>query len=200
MAVERAPKMYAASKGAHISNASAQVVGPELDRLASTFPSGLTPAAVLDRASTRGTPLYEWDQDTGYFEWDDVAAAEAHREEQARLLIRSVVIKVQSGSGAIRTRAFHVIAENDKRSYRSIDEIVTNDDYIDQIKRRFQNELIRLDKTYRAYLSYVEFSQQYAPVFEAIAEVAPTEPVRRPRRGSRYVRQGEHITLVAAEE
>lgn len=195
MAVERAPKMYVATRGSRINNTSAQVVGPELEALAES-PAGLTPSAVLARAIEPGAPLQLWDQSVGYFQWDDSQAAVAFREEQARLLIRSVVVRVQSGEGAVRTRAFHVVADKDKRSYRTIDEIVSNPDYVDQIKRRFQNELIRMDKSYRAYLSYVEFSQQFAPVFEAISEVL-VEAAPDNRR--RYVRRGDHIALEAVD-
>ena len=45
----------------------------------------VSPELVVDASRPADAPLHE------HFEWDDSAAAEAHRETQARLLIRSLV-------------------------------------------------------------------------------------------------------------
>jgi len=48
----------------------------------------LTPALVVEAARPGDSPLH------GQFEWDDAVAAELHRQEQARTMIRRVTIKV----------------------------------------------------------------------------------------------------------
>ncbi|HWO88837.1 MAG TPA: hypothetical protein VNL98_06780 [Gemmatimonadales bacterium] len=59
----------------------AQRVGHALARLANR-----DAAAVVEAARSRRSVLH------GYFEWDDRAAAHEYRLEQARLLVRSVII------------------------------------------------------------------------------------------------------------
>ena len=60
-------------------------VGQELTRL-QTQSGGFTPQAVVDAASDPSSPLHDG------FEWDDAAAAAQHRLDQARYLIRMLVI------------------------------------------------------------------------------------------------------------
>jgi hypothetical protein len=57
----------------------------------------LTPEQVLDAARPDESPLH------GFFEWDDSAAAEAYRIEQARELIRRVRIEITYQETTIRT-------------------------------------------------------------------------------------------------
>ena len=76
-------------RGSRLSG-DAQVVGEELDRIAAEHGGSLTPEVVLDAARPEGALLH----DRGGFEWRDEAAAEAHRLNQARYLIRSIQIVV----------------------------------------------------------------------------------------------------------
>lgn len=48
----------------------------------------LTPERVVEHAQRQDSPLHE------FFEWDDALAAQAHRLQQARSLIRSVRVEV----------------------------------------------------------------------------------------------------------
>ena len=71
---------------------------------------GITPALVVDAASDEDSALHEW------FEWDDSAAAHAHRLAQARQLIRVVYVrddKQQKGP------AFYHVTTDDERRYVS---------------------------------------------------------------------------------
>jgi hypothetical protein len=183
VAVERAPRQYVALRGAHINNSDAQIVGPELDAIAAEL-GGIKPSDVINRAATPGTALNRWDTDKGYFEWDDESAADAFREGQARRLIRSVVIKVDTGSETLRTRAFYSIQTDSRaRHYQSISEVAQDPEMVRQIRDRFQNELIRIDQSYRAYLSFVEFERDFGGVFAAIEEVVPQAKARAQKRG-----------------
>jgi hypothetical protein len=62
----------------------AQTAGEELERIRRRHKGELEPAVVVKESRSRKSPLH------ACFEWDDVRAAQMHREEQARLLIRSV--------------------------------------------------------------------------------------------------------------
>lgn len=63
------------------------VVRDELERLEDQA-GRLTPGIVIEAARDANSPLH------GYFEWDDSIAAENYRTEQARTLIRSVVLQI----------------------------------------------------------------------------------------------------------
>lgn len=73
----------------HNGGVPAQVAGEHLSRLASENGERLTPRVVVDDARPLDAPLHPC------FEWDDLKAAELHRENQARALIRSVRVVTQ---------------------------------------------------------------------------------------------------------
>jgi hypothetical protein len=63
-----------------------QAVIAELERLRDEGGGIIDPEKVVEAAADEGSPL------RGYFEWDQAAAAHAHRLEQARKLLRRVRI------------------------------------------------------------------------------------------------------------
>lgn len=70
-------------------DAPAQQVGEMLDEL-SRSASGLTPQTLVDANRAEGTLLHD------VFEWRDDIAAEKYRQEQARAIIRNIVIVEQT--------------------------------------------------------------------------------------------------------
>lgn len=72
------------------SGVSAETIGRELDRHMGDE-GKITAARVVEIARDHSSPLHSW------FEWDDSKAAEAHRLQQARTLLRAVVVKVDHG-------------------------------------------------------------------------------------------------------
>jgi hypothetical protein len=82
--------------------------------------SRLTPQLVVDAARPADHPLHD------RFEWDDKTAAEAHRLDQARRLIRSVrvIYREANEKEAARTvRAFHSIRDEQGTAYRPLEEV-----------------------------------------------------------------------------
>lgn len=186
MAVERAPRRFVALRGAHINNQDAEILGPEIEAI-SVRDGGITPASIIERAQTPGTVLNAWDHAKGYFEWDDTKAARAHRETQARQLIKSIVIRVDTGEETLNTRAFYSIALDERaRRYLPVEQLAGDSEYVQQVRDRFHNELIRIDRDYRAFLRFSEFSQSYRGVFEAIDAVVDDEEAR-PKRSTKRV-------------
>jgi hypothetical protein len=61
----------------------AQVAGERLAELAEANGGAVTPAIVVEDARPAGSPLHDG------FEWDDAIAAERHREDQARRMLRN---------------------------------------------------------------------------------------------------------------
>lgn len=79
---------YVFRNGARISGVDAKTAGDELARIQDQH-GELTAPLVVDEARPDDAPLHP------AFEWDDQLAAELHRQQQARSLIRSVQV-VQS--------------------------------------------------------------------------------------------------------
>jgi hypothetical protein len=67
----------------------AQIAGERLTQIAAENNDRLTPRAVVDDARPIDAALHKC------FEWDDVRAAELHREQEARALIRGVRVVTQ---------------------------------------------------------------------------------------------------------
>lgn len=85
----------------------------------------LTPAAVVDAARPRNSPLHE------YFDWSDTSAAEKFRLLQARQLIRTVVTMLPSKNGPQRTiRAFVSLPDDrsKREGYRLTTEVIRSKD------------------------------------------------------------------------
>ena len=80
-----AGNVYDFRSGRSIKNLSPQEVGEELERIRAEK-GALTPAAVLEEATSEDSPLHS------AFEWDDSEAAKQHRLNQARRLITSIRI------------------------------------------------------------------------------------------------------------
>lgn len=93
-------KEYFAETGSSLSDKDVRVIGPVLQSLAEQ--GGVTTRDVLDAARSKQSPLHE------YFEWDDKVAADLHRLEQARYLMRSVRVRFIENEDVRETRAFHV--------------------------------------------------------------------------------------------
>lgn len=193
--------IYAVTPGARLrgGKAAAEIVGRELESI-DRERGQISADSVIDRARTPGTALNAWDHAAHYFEWDDTVAAEEHRREQARQLIRAVTIRVESGDQRLATRGFRVINSLDK-GYRPTQLVVADPSAHRAVIDRFQNDILRMDASYRAYLAYADFAQRAQPVFNAIDAVIDQlaeegEPRAQARRSERYRRQGGHVRLV----
>lgn len=101
---ERATVTYLPVQGSRLTPTAAQAVGERLSRLLDRNGGApLTPAQVLADARKPTSPLHT------HFEWDNNAAAEAYRLDQARHLLRSVKVVFtdqRTGEESIAVRAF----------------------------------------------------------------------------------------------
>ena len=94
------PKTFSIRSSYRISG-DPQIIGEELANICQQHNGELTPVAVVDNARDITSPLHDC------FTWDDTAAAKAHRENQARYLIRAVTVKYISRSNKpMECRAF----------------------------------------------------------------------------------------------
>jgi len=92
---------YAWRDGARNRGLEIDAVAPVLEKIERKH-GVLTPDLVLREAQKKKSPLRKW------FEWDDTEAARQYRLEQARELIRSVVVTFVGGGTAepVSVRAY----------------------------------------------------------------------------------------------
>lgn len=130
-----------AIKGA--KDADPQKIGEALSVLADVAGGELTPKAVVDSARDEESPLHP------HFDWDDAAAAEKWRVEQARDLIRCIRVE-EIGSNVEPERAFLSIADKGGVSYRSVQEIKSSGDLQEKLLAAAERDLEAFTVRYRA--------------------------------------------------
>lgn len=124
---------------------------------------GLTAENLLEKAKSESSNLHN------LFEWDNTIAGEKFRVIQARLLINEVKILVDDKEiYAFENVRVNVIDENDEvsssRKYKSIAEVMTKDEYRNQmVKSAFENLKYWEQK-------YKDFSE-LKPIFVSIDKV-----------------------------
>jgi len=108
---------------------------------------------VLADARDEGSPLHP------YFEWDDTAAAEAHRLAQASALIRRVRVEVITVPDAppIKVRAFVARRElsasadtGEAGSYVAIEHVAGQTAWEASLRDNIQRDLVRVKRKYAA--------------------------------------------------
>jgi hypothetical protein len=147
----------------------AKAVGEHLEMLRQQFKGEITPKDVLDDARNDNSPLHS------FFEWDDGEAAEQHRLQQARGLIRSVVaIYVDDAQPAVRTRAYVHIPEGKTSHYREAGHAMSQKKTRDMVLQRAWREFQQWRQRYRDM-------KEFADLFEVADEVAKKllPPVRK---------------------
>ncbi len=122
----------------------------------------LSPSDVVDRAVPEDNPLHK------NFTWDDTEAGRLYREEQARLVVRSieVVMKPSTGVSTRPIRAFVSVSssptkETTKSVYVTIDEALSDPIMRDEVLSRAIREALSFRKKY-AELS--ELSKVFAAI------------------------------------
>ena len=126
-------------KGA--KNADPQKIGEALAAIAEVGGGDLTPEAVVENARNEESVLHP------HFEWDDAAAAEKFRHDQARGLIRS--IKADNGSNREPERAFFSISDKGGVSYRTLEEVRSSGDLQERLLSAAERDLEAFTVRYR---------------------------------------------------
>lgn len=160
-------KEYFAVVGSHFSDRDAQVIGPEIERIAIER-GGVRPEDVVEEARNQGSSLHN------YFEWNDQVAAEAYRLDQARYMLRSIKIKIEDQETITEIRAFMPVKtepNQERKKYLHIETIVANPNLVDQITAEALGELQTWHEKWNVYRSlYSQFEAKFSPVFKAIDE------------------------------
>ena len=124
----------------------------ELTRIAAVNDDTLTPELVVEDARPEESPLH------AHFEWDDQLAGEQFRLEQARKLIRSVVVSVRTPLGVTeQVRAYHAVADGERRSvYASLARLQSDPDEAAQVLAQAEREWKLLRAKYQALAGFLD--------------------------------------------
>ena len=137
--------IYKPMAGSSISQEHAQVVGEFLEQLGE-----FTPSDIVEAARPETSPIHE------DFEWDDLAAAEKYRVDQARHLVNRISVVITVNNKAVETRAFHSITiqtadEKIEQRYTAIKLISANPDMREQVIDKALRELEGWKERYESY-------------------------------------------------
>lgn len=128
--------------------ADPQVIGEALETIRLENGGELHPQAVVADARDAKSPLHR------YFEWDDRKAAEAHRMDQARALIRS--IRVIDDNDAKPRPAFLSIRSDGGIGYHTIKDVLSSRDLRERLLAQAQRDLDAWTLRYRELREIVE--------------------------------------------
>ncbi len=139
---------YSFVSGSRLKASKANVAGRELDRLTKVN-GGLTAENVVGSARARASPLHS------FFEWKDSVAAQRYRLEQARHLMRCVVVlyddmplKTDEPIRAFIAFAKHPESLRDDGRYVAMHQILTDAELREQLVDEALAEHIRWEKRY----------------------------------------------------
>lgn len=122
-----------------------EVVGKRIEALKRANGGAVRPRQVVDDARPEDAPLHPC------FEWDDAVAAELHRDEQARYLIRSYSIITENPNGEDTTVAIAnvcVTTEDDERCYVSSARAMDDDELRQQVIDEAERLLVGVARRY----------------------------------------------------
>lgn len=142
-----------------------QAAGARLEKIRVRHGGELTPHHVVQDARSTKSPLHP------HFEWDDIAAAESWRREQASHLIRHLVVEIEAAEGEEprTTRAFVSLKTEAGDRYDSIVRVMSDAEKRAQVVARALAELDIWRERYRDY-------EELADLFAALDATAPQLP------------------------
>jgi hypothetical protein len=129
----------------HIVDAAA--AGQELERIRgnTTF---FRPRDVVDASRPEKAVLHP------EFEWNDVVAAENYREDQARYIIRTVVVYAEDESEPVR--AFVSVQTNEGSQYVAVETALSDTDMREQVLEQARADIATFQRKYSRYLDLIE--------------------------------------------
>lgn len=148
--------VYQWKEGAHFS-LDPELVGRRLERLQRKH--GITAAVVVRDAEKPTSPLHD------AFEWDDTVAAHQYRLEQARAMIRMLVV-ADTGTDTAPYRAYVVVREmKSGPTYMDTQVAFSDEEMRRQVLAEALKELRAFERKYRGL-------KELAQVFAEIDQVA----------------------------
>lgn len=144
-------------------DADPEIIGAVFSEIAQKHDNHLRAHVVVDEARNPASPLHK------HFEWDDAVAAEGYRLQQARALIRIVLVADDKDPEAMPTRAFFSIKDDkDGYSYRPRDVVVSSVELRLSLIRSARRDLRAFQERYR---SIRELCEPFEEMMDALDKV-----------------------------
>lgn len=160
-------KTYKAKVGARISDEDAERIGQYLEKKVINGDRGVSAEEFVGAARPESSPLH------GDLEWDDSVAGHQYRLQQAREILRSIMVVHVNGETSQPTRAFHRVVVADDATSRSAyvpaSVVWEKQDYAAQVLEKARRELRNWSRRYR---EYEELAGAAALVSEALELIA----------------------------
>lgn len=145
---------------------SAQVIGERLEQIRTAAGGMLTPRQVVADAAPEGSPLHP------HFEWNDTKAALEYRLEQARSLIRQVVVVHEEMPKPVRMYVCVQADGETERGYAPLELALKNPATRHYVLRQAKRDL----ESWRTkYADYRELSDAFGAI-DAALEAWPEVP------------------------
>ena len=136
---------------------SAQIVGEELNKIQIEKGRFFKPADVVAVAKNDASVLHP------IFEWNDIKAAARYREDQAKYIIRNVVIINQDDEQKAPVRAFVsvVVGERGESNYTTLSNAMSDDDFRAQILRQADADIRAFEAKYERFMEVAAVVQAF---------------------------------------
>ena len=105
-------------------NISAQVVGEYIEQIRKKSGS-ITPTMLVKKAKAKSSPIHNC------FTWDDKKAGKLRRLDEARYLLRTIIIEIEAEEEPIITRAFVNISDDSE--YTTVKAAMSNKELREQL-------------------------------------------------------------------
>jgi hypothetical protein len=127
-------------------------IGAALDKIAAENDGKLSPQQVVERAHVRSHPLHQ------HFTWNDTAAADKWRLEEARSIIRSIVAVRPDVDGEEQAPVRKWVSADDRNGvrYHSVESVVQSSDLQHAVIRRASRDLLAWENRYQELVDICE--------------------------------------------
>lgn len=155
---------YIAKTGRY-SQEDVDVIAPEIEKLVAKHGRGLTAEEVLEAAGKSSSPLHQ------YFEWNDKTAANRYRTSQAKRIITSFRVRIQTSGGTYEVNGMMSVTNEGEldrphgRCFTTPRVVLTEQKFTNQV---LEEALHRLQEFKRSYGQISEAVTELGPVFKAI--------------------------------
>lgn len=124
----------------------AQVAGEEISRIRSEKGTFFSPGDIVESAREEHSPLHP------EFEWDDHAAAESYRVEQAKYMIRCVVVLHKDDPQPEPIRAFVSVKSAEGHRYTTTAYAFSQPDLREQVLAQAEADMVAFHRKYSQYM------------------------------------------------
>lgn len=131
----------------------AQLIGKELNRLQRINGNQVTPKVVVEAARSEKSALH------ACFTWDNERAAELHRENEARAVIRSIRVIHDQGTGQTEPHRVFVnvsgLGDDDSQAYVTMAKVLSDPELFEKARQQFLADLHSFEKRYAEFEALV---------------------------------------------